>query len=82
MTSAEANRDHHWPICQEKHIVEGEFLLFFSFLERGGHLHSVLLIPGEFEGKNFSPFLLLLLPELLIAKRHPLLQGGLERCLE
>lgn len=62
--------------------MEGDFLLLFSFLERGGHLHRVLLIPGEFEGKNFSPVLLLLLPELLIAKRHRLLQGGLERCLE
>ncbi len=68
--------DHHRPICQDKHIVEGDFLLLFSFLERGWHLHRVLLI------KNFSPILLLLLPELLIAKQHPLLQGGPERCLE
>ncbi len=49
---------------------------FFHFWKGDGIFTECCL------SKNFSPILLLLLPELLIAKQHPLLQGGPERCLE
>lgn len=50
MTSAEANRDHHRPICQDKHIVEGEFLLFFFFFFLGKGRASSLSVAYPREG--------------------------------